>query len=208
MRIKCLHAFLVLAVVGCGKPPSPMANADVAPAPQGEVVSAELSRREQIEKVLARNLRDVPVSRRYRAVTQKAYDMWKLFAGLSSNEMEYMILAVARFQRELEAELRGIEIPPKTVDLGPQHVSKDGRTRYYVATREVAMAAAKEERAIGEAKAYREQLQHFLSRYPNRLDSPTLKARYAKLSPEKKVKLMEKIIEVLGRSPRWDADNN
>ena len=125
MRIRCLHVFLVLAVVGCGKPPSPMANANVAPAPQGEVVSAELSRREQVEKVLARNLRDVPVGRRYDAVTQKAYDMWKLFNGFSSNEMEYVILAVARFQRELEAELQGIEMPPKTVDLGPQHVSAD-----------------------------------------------------------------------------------
>ena len=161
MRIRCLHAVLVLAVVGCGKPPSPMANADVAPAPQGEVVSAELSRREQVETVLARNLRDVPVGRRYRAVTQKAYDMWKLFNGLSSNEMEYVILAVARFQRELEAELQGIEIPQKTVDQGPQHLSKDGRTRYYIVTREVAMAAAEEERAISAAKGYRKQLQHF-----------------------------------------------
>ena len=206
MRIRCLHAVLVLAVVGCGKPPSPMANADVAPAPQGEVVSAELSRREQVETVLARNLRDVPVGRRYRAVTQKAYDMWKLFNGFSSNEMEYVILAVARFQRELEAELQGIEIPPKTVDLGPQHVSKDGRTRYYMATREVAMAAAEEERAISAAKGYRKQLQHFLSRYPNRLDSPALKARFKKIPPEKRPKLMQDIIDVLGRPPNWDTE--
>ena len=206
MRIRCLHAFLVLAVVGCGKPPSPMANADVAPAPQGEVVSAELSRREQVEKVLARNLRDVPVGRRYDAVTQKAYDMWKLFNGFSSNEMEYVILAVARFQRELEVELQGIEIPPKTLDLGPQHVSKDGRTRYYMATREVAREFYKEARAIREVKVYRERLNSFMSRYPNRLDSPTLKARFKKIPPEKRPKLMQDIIDVLGRPPKWDTE--
>ena len=108
---------------------------------------------------------------------------------------------------ELEQELQGVEIPRKTVDLGPQHISKDG-THYYMATREVAREASREARSISDAKVYRTQLMHFLSHYPNRFDSPTLKVRYAKLPPEKKVKLMEKIIEILGRSPRWDTDNN
>ena len=68
------------------------------------------------------------------------------------------------------------------------------------------MAAAEEERAISAAKGYRKQLQHFLSRYPNRLDSPTLKARFEKIPPEKRPKLMQDIIDVLGRPPKWETE--
>ena len=207
MGIRCLHVFLVMVLVGCEQSTVPAAKGVAAPTPPEEVVSDGQSRREQVEKVLARNLRDVSMGKRYQAVTQKADDLWRFLRNFPSNDMDYVILAAARFQRELEQELQGIEIPRNTVDLGPQHISKDG-TRYYMATREVAREASREARSISDAKVYRTQVMHFMSHYPNRFDSPTLKVRYAKLPPEKKVKLMEKIIEILGRSPRWDTDNN
>ena len=196
-----------LVVTGCEKKPSQMAGGGRVQTPQSEGIPAETSQRAQVEEVLVRDIRTVPIARRYAAVAQKADDLWSFLRNFPSNDMDYVILVAARFQRELEQELQGVEIPRKTVDLGPQHISKDG-THYYMATREVAREASREARSISDAKVYRTQVMHFMSHYPNRFDSPTLKARYAKLPPEKKVKLMEKIIEVLGRSPRWDADNN
>ena len=72
-----------------------------------------------------------------------------------------------------------------------------------MATREVASAASKEKRSIGEALEYRKQLQHFLTRYPNRLDSQSMKESFETLSPDKKSRVMEQIVELLGRRPKW-----
>ena len=202
MRIRWLCIILVMVVVGCERSPLPTGNGTVESKPQGEVVSIEGSQHEQIEKVLARNLRDVPVGRRYRAVSQKADDLWRLIDGLLSNDTEYVILVTAKFQQELESEMREIEIPRKTVDVGSLYISRDG-TRYHRATKEVAEKAAKEERSIGEAQEYRKQLEHFLSRYPNRLDSPFMKTLWGKLPPDTQSRLRKNIIEVLGRPPKW-----
>ena len=202
MRIRWLHVFLAMVVVGCERSPSSTGNGAAESRPQGEVVSIEGSQREQIEKVLARSIRDVPIGRRYFAVSQKADDLWRLIDGLSSNDTEYVILVTARLQQELESEMREIEITRKTVDVGPLYISKDG-TRYHRAMREVAEKAAKEARSIGEAQEYRKQLEHFLSRYPNRLDSPFMKVLFGKLPPDTQSRLRKKIIEVLGRPPKW-----
>ena len=205
MRIRWLQVFLALVFMGCEQSPLPATKEGVSLKRQKEVISLGQSRREQVEKVLARSLSDVPIGKRYRAVTQKADDLWRFLRDFPSNDMDCAILIAARFQRELEQELQGIGIPQKTVDLGPLHVSKDG-THYYMATEEIARESSKEDRCISEVKGYRAQLIHFLTYYPNRFDSPTIKARYEILPPERKAKVMEKIIEVLDRPPRWDVD--
>ena len=206
MRIRWLYVFLVMVVVaGCEKSRLSRGGEDVTSKAVSEAASTDRSKCEQIEAVLARDLREVPINRRYAAVSQKADDLWELLDGLSSNNVEYMILASARFQYELESELQGIEIPRKTIDLGPQHKSKDG-THYYMATREVASEAARERRFIRDVQEYQKQLQHFLSRYPNRLDAPIMKTCFESLPPEKKASLMEKIVELLGRQPKWGTE--
>ncbi len=202
MRIRILYVLLALVVTGCEKKPSQMAGGGGVQTPQSEGIPAETSQRAQVEEVLVRDIRTVPIARRYAAVTQKADDLWKALDGLPSNDREYTILVAARFQRELEAELQRVELPQKTVDLGPRHVSKDG-TRYYMATRETASAAVKEERSRSEIAAYRKQLQHFLARYPNRLDSQSMKESFETLSPEAKARVMEQIVELLGNRPQW-----
>jgi len=202
-RFLCLLLALVFA--GCGKSSVQAGNGSSGPAPHDEDVQPGISQRAEIEKVLVRNIREVPVSRRYAAVTQKADDLWNLLDGIPSNDKEYAILVAARFQRELEAELRDIEVPRKTVDLGPRHVSKDG-TQYYMATRELAAAATREQRSIDDALEYRKQLQHFLDRYPNRLDSPSMKEDFEALSPDKKIRVMDRIVELLGKRPTWAAE--
>ena len=205
MRIRWLYVFLAMVVAGCEKSRLSKGGEDVTSKAVSESASTDRSKCEQIEVVLARDLREVPINRRYAAVSQKADDLWDLLDGLSSNNVEYVILVSARFQRELESELQGIEIPRKTMDLGPQHMSKDG-TRYYMATREVASEAARQRRSIGDLQEYQKQLLHFLSRYPNRLDAPTMKTFFERLPPDKKAILMEKIVELLGRQPKWGTE--
>ena len=205
MQIRWLYVFLVMLVAGCEKSRLLKGEEDVTPKAVSEVASTDRPRCEQIEAVLARDLREVPISRRYAAASQKADDLWELLDGLLSNNVEYVILVSARFQRELESELQGIEIPRKTVDLWPQHMSKDG-TRYYMATREVASEAARERHSIGDVQEYQKQLQHFLSRYPNRLDAPAMKTYFESLPPDTKASLMEKIVELLGRQPKWGTE--
>ena len=207
MRIRWLwlYVLLVMVVVGCEKSRLSKGGEDVASKAASEAASTDRSKCEQIEAVLARDLREVPINRRYAAVSQKADDLWELLDGLSSNNVEYVILVSARFQCELESELQGIEIPRKTVDLGPQHMSKDG-TRYYMATREVASEAARERRSIGDVQEYQKQLQHFLSRYPNRLDAPAMKTYFESLPSDTKASLMAKIVELLGRQPKWGTE--
>lgn len=202
MRIRLLYVLLALVVAGCEKIPSQMDGGGRVQTSQSEDVPTETSQRAKVEEVLVRNIRTVPIARRYAAVTQKADDLWKALDSLPSNDKEYTILVAARFQRELEAELQRVELPQKTVDLGPRHVSKDG-TRYYMATRETASAAVKEERSRSEVAEYRKQLQHFLARYPNRLDSQAMKESFETLSPDTKTRVMERIVELLGKRPQW-----
>ena len=202
MRISLLYVLLALVVTGCEKIPSQMHGEGRVQTPQSDGVSTETSQRAKVEEVLVRSIRTVPIARRYAAVTQKADDLWKALDSLPSNDKEYTILAAARFQRELEAELQRVELPRKTVDLGPRHVSKDG-TRYYMAARETASVAIKEERSRNEVAEYRRQLQHFLARYPNRLDSLSMKESFETLSPDTKTRVMERIVELLGKRPQW-----
>lgn len=202
MRIRCLYALLAFVAVGCEKQQFPAEKGNSLQTPQDEGAPTLQSQRGQVEEVLARNLRDVPIDKRYAAVTQKADDLWKLLGSFPSNDLEYVILVTARFQRELETELKGEKVPRKTVGLGPLHVSKDG-TNYYMATRQIASEAAKEERFLSEVRGYRKQLRHFLSRYPNRIDSQFMKECFEKISSDRKAWLMERIVEVLGRNPNW-----
>lgn len=202
MRIRCLYVLLAFVAIGCEKQHVPAEKGNSLQMPQDEGVQTLQSQRGEVEKVLARKLRDVPIGKRYAAVAQKADDLWKLLGRLPSNDLEYVILVMARFQGELETELNGTEMPRKTVGLGPLHMSKDG-TNYYMATREVASEAAKEERFLCEVRGYRKQLQHFLSRYPNRIDSQFMKEGFEKISSDRKTWLMERIVEVLGRRPKW-----
>lgn len=202
MRIRYLCVLLALIITGCDKSTLQTENENRMQKSQNEGAPTGQSQHVLVEEVLVRNIREVPIARRYTVITQKADDLWNLLDGLPSDDKEYTILVAARFQRELEAELKGLEIPQKTIDLGPRHISKDG-TQYYMATREVASAASKEKRSIGEVLEYRKQLQHFLTRYPNRLDSQSMKESFETLSPDKKSRVMEQIVELLGRRPKW-----
>lgn len=205
LMIRFLCVLLALVFAGCEKRSLQVETGSSVPVPQTEGVPAGALHCAQIEKVLERNIRDFPISRRYAAVTQKADDLWKLLDHLPSNDKEYTILVAARFQRELEAELKDIEVPRKTIDLGQRHISKDG-THYYMATRKLASAAAKEQRSIDDVREYRKQLQHFLARYPNRLDSKSMKKDFETLSPDKKIRVMERIVELLGKRPIWATE--
>lgn len=202
MRIRYLCVLLALIITGCDKSTLQTENENRMQKSQNEGAPTGQSQHVLVEEVLVRNIREVPIARRYAVITQKADDLWNLLDGLPSDDKEYTILVAARFQRELEAELKGLEIPQKTIDLGPRHVSKDG-TRYYIATRETASAAVKEERSRSEVAEYRKQLQHFLARYPNRLDSQSMKESFETLSPEAKARVMEQIVELLGNRPQW-----
>ena len=202
MRIRYLCVLLALIITGCDKSTLQTENENRMQKSQNEGAPTGQSQHVLVEEVLVRNIREVPIARRYAVITQKADDLWNLLDGLPSDDKEYTILVAARFQRELEAELKGLEIPQKTIDLGPRHVSKDG-TRYYMATRETASAAVKEERSRSEIAAYRKQLEDFLARYPNRLDSQSMKESFETLSPEAKARVMEQIVELLGNRPQW-----
>ena len=83
MRIKLFYPILALGMVGCEKSPTlPMHESPIVEAcdhsSEEDAVNTvgDRQKREQIEKILGRNLREIPFSKRYDAVLEKATDLW------------------------------------------------------------------------------------------------------------------------------------
>lgn len=124
MRIRMFSLLLAAGALGCGEESVlPVTESRMAQT-RGKVSAEDVisvqdgQRRARVERILGRNLREVPCPRRYGAVLKKAADLWEALEGMMDSEAPYVILTSARFQKEIEDELSSsVTVPSKGVEM-------------------------------------------------------------------------------------------
>lgn len=197
-----IYCLLVMAcVIGCGEPPTSCAKRQTS-CPAGSVNAAgRMQKRAAVEAILCRRPHGIPMHRRYDWVLAKASDLWKSLGSIVSNDFSFVVLALARFQYELEMELN-TDISVQTGKSGMLPVAKNGVV-YYETSRDVARDFIKEKRSASEAMEYKRQLKHFLLRYPQRFDADCVGMIFEQIPSREKDVTMNEIQRILGRRPKW-----
>jgi len=206
--IMAIRLFLVLLLAAIGCEQKSAARVDGVRTVKKERSSQDESSirsepgRERVEELLLEDLKSIPVHGRYDGVLKNADKLWNALDGFPSEDKEYVILAAARFHQKISRLLSETNIPQKSYCLGEPRRSKDG-TFYYVTSKELGLRALEESRYISEARNCQMQLRHFMSRYPNGIDSVRLQGMFESIPESDKKELMNQIKSILGRKPVW-----
>lgn len=212
MRIRMFHLLLVAGILGCDRTTtSPLPGSAIKDI-RGHALTNDVNgvqnreNRVEAEQVLGRNLRKIPFSRRYDAVLKKAGDLWDVLDGMMPTDAYYVILASARFQKEIEDELNST-IPERPKGKEMSSVSKGG-VQYRVMAKDEAEDFMRRSREVAEKEEYRCQLRHFLSCYPQRLDSTYIRTAIERMPSDRRKRLVVDIERILGRNIMLERGND